>query len=455
MAELAPPPQPIGTTALATTPPWFKRLLWPLLLGGLLLAAAAAWWFTRATPAAAVVVQAAPLLRTLQFSARVATASRVDLGATLTGRVVQVLVPQGAAVRAGDVLVRLETAELQAAVNQAVAGEQQALARLAGLRSTGRSGAQAAAAQAQAVRVAAQADLQRTQDLVARGFLSPARLDESERAVKVALAQQAAAQAQSSANAEQGTDLVQAQAQVALALAATQAARARLAQAEMKAPTDGKVLSRAVEPGQIVQVGRALMTLALAGPLQLVAPVDERYLQQLQVGQPAWVLADAFPEQRFRARVLSIAPLVDAQRGSVEVKFSVDGPPSFLREDMSLSVEVETARRESAWVVPLSALRGSPGDGDVGAASAASQATLWLEKSGRVEARAVRLGLRTLESVEVLQGLAAGDVVLVGPSPTPGRRVKAATAAPAATPQARGKAKSDDAGSAMGNAMGR
>jgi HlyD family secretion protein len=212
------------------------------------------------------------------------------------------------------------------------------------------------------------------------------------------------------------------------------------------------VLSRTVEPGQIVQVGRALMTLALAGPLQLVAPVDERYLQQLQVGQAAWVLADAFPEQRFRARVLSIAPLVDAQRGSVEVKFSVDQPPPFLREDMSLSVEVETARRESALVVPLSALRASPGDAAGGTASAPAQATLWLEKAGRVEARAVRLGLRTLESVEVVQGLAAGDVVLLGPAPTPGRRVKAATAAPL---QARGKAKSDDAGSALGNAMGR
>lgn len=435
------------------TPMLSRRLLWSLGLSALLLAGAASWWFTRAKLAVAVVMQPAPLVRTVQFSARVATASRVDLGATQTGRVVQVLVAQGAEVRAGDLLVRLEAAELQAALNQALASEQQALARLAGLRSSGRSGAQAGAAQAQAVLVAAQAELKRTQDLVGRGFLSPARLDESQRAVQVAQAQQAAAMAVSAANAEQGTDVAQAQAQLVLAGAASQAARARLAQAELRAPTDGKVLSRAVEPGQIVQAGRALLTLALAGPLQLVAPVDERYLQQLQLGQKAWVRADSFPEQRFSAQVLSIAPLIDAQRGSVEVKLSVDRPPPFLREDMSLSVEVETARRDAALVLPLSALRAPTSDGGNGSAgSEPATGTVWLDKAGRVESRAVRLGLRTLEAVEVVQGLVAGETVLSGASPLPGQRVKADASAPAGRG---GLAKSEDAGSALSNAMGR
>jgi HlyD family secretion protein len=119
-------------------------------------------------------------------------------------------------------------------------------------------------------------------------------------------------------------------------------------------------------------------------------------------------------------------------------------------------------------VVPVSALRGpdsssdsSPGGGpdsglqntaNGGASSGLATGTVWLEKSGRVEARSVRLGLRTLESVEVLQGLAAGDVVLSGPSPVPGQRVKADRSAPL---RPNGKAKSDDAGSALGNAMGR
>ena len=414
------------------------------------LAVAGAWWFWRAPSAAAVVVQAAPLVRTLQFSARVATPSRVEVGVTITGRVSQVLVREGAQVKAGDVLVQLEDTEARAALAQAGAGEQQAAARLAGLRSTGRSGAQAGVAQADSVLLAAQAELRRTQDLVARGFLSAARLDETQRAVSVAQAQQAAATAQASAIQDRGTDVLQAQALLAVAQAATQAARSRLAQTVISAPSDAQVLTRAVEPGQVVQPGRALFALALSAPLQLLAPVDERYLQQLQPGQMAQVRPDAFPEQRFAAQVLSIAPLVDAQRGSVDVKFSVAQPPPYLREDMTLSVEVETARRASTLVVPLSALRGEVLAARAGPAGAAD--TVWLAQDGRVQSRPVTLGLRTLETAEVLQGLAAGDTVLVGAAPRPGMRVKADTAVGALRAP---KAAAGDAGSALSNAMGR
>ncbi len=425
-----------------------RRTGWLLGVLALLLAVVGAWWMWRAPAVAAVVVQAAPLVRTLQFSARVATTSRVEVGATITGRVAQVLLREGDPAKAGDVLLQLEDAEWRAALAQAVASEQQAAARLAGLRSSGRSGAQAGVAQADSVLLAAQAELRRTQDLVARGFVSIARQDEAQRAVAVAQAQQTAARAQASANDERGTDVLQAQAQLAVAQAATQAARSRLAQTVITTPAQARVLSRAVEPGQIVQPGRALFTLALAGPVQLLAPVDERYLQQLQPGQAAQVRADAFPEQRFAAQVLSIAPLVDAQRGSVEVKFVVPQAPAFLREDMTLSVEVETARRASALVVPLSALRGAVGTD----AAADNSNTVWLMQDGRVQARTVVLGLRTLAVAEVLQGVAAGDVVLLGPAPAPGQRARADTTASATMAQA---GAATNAGAALTNAMGR
>ena len=408
------------------------------------LSTLATWWTTRAPLVPAVSARMTPLVRTLQFSARVATASRVELGSTLTGRVLAVAVAEGAQVKAGDVLVRLESDELRAALAQSQASERQAAARLAGLRSTGRSAAQAGVLQAQAVRVAAQAELQRTLDLVAKGFLSQARLDEVRRTLAVAQAQLDAARAQSAANAEPGTDIVQAQAQLALASAARAAAEARLAEAVLTAPADARVLSRLVEPGQIVQPGRALIGLALAGPLQLVAQVDERYLGQLQPGQTAGVLADAYPTQRFTARVLSIAPLVDAQRGAIEVKFSLPQPtPAFLREDMTLSVEVETARRERVLVVPADALRG---DGPTGT-------RVWLVRDGRVEARNVRLGLRTLDAAEVLEGLGEGEQVLIGAAPLPGQRVRAVNGPE--QPTRVGQGAKEDAGTAMTNAMGR
>lgn len=411
---------------------------WPVwALGAAVLVAAVAMGAAtlRGPQVDALVVQSAPLVRTLQFSARVATLSRVDVGSTVTGRVAQVRVMEGTQVRQGDVLVQLESDELRAALAQAVAVERQAKARLEGLRSTGRTAAQAARAQADASLQAASASLARVQQLVAEGFYSPAQLDEARRAVDVARAQQLSAQAQLQANADAGTEVAQAQAQLALAQAATVAAQARLAQSTLVAPADARVLVREVEPGQIVQPGKALLSLALAGPTQLVAQVDERFLEQLQLGQPAWVVADAFAAQRFAARVLSIAPAVDAQRGAIEVKFSIEQAPAFLREDMTLSVEVETARRERTLVLPQGALRG-PAGGD--------QASVLVLQDGRAQARNVRLGLRTLDAVEVLDGLKEGDTVLRGhASLQDGQRVRArtvpwTTSSPAPTPAAQG-----------------
>ncbi|MDP2035217.1 MAG: efflux RND transporter periplasmic adaptor subunit [Polaromonas sp.] len=366
-----------------------------------MVAAVSGWTILRAPQLASVEMRYAPLLRTLQFSARVAILSRVDVGSTVTGRVARVAVAEGAQVRAGEVLISLETDELRAALAQAVAAERQAEATLQ----------------------AARASLRRVQQLVAQGFYSPAQLDDAQRAADVALAQQGSVRA------------------------ATAAARARLAQAAVLAPTDARVLTRDVEPGQIVQPGKALMSLALAGPTQLTAQVDERFLDQLQPGQKAAVVADAFADQRFAARVLSIAPAVDAQRGAIEVKFALEQQtPAFLREDMTLSVEVETGRRERALVLPLSALRTQP---------STSTATVLVAEAGRAQERALRLGLRTLDAVEVLEGLAEGDAVLLGGSVPAGARIRAR--AVAWTPgQPVGKsAATGDAGPALSNAMGR
>jgi HlyD family secretion protein len=414
-----------------------------LVVCAFVAAAGAVWWFTRASNLPAISLRFAPLVRTLQFSARVATSSRVDVGSTLTGRVISVAVLEGAQVKQGDLLIRLESDELKAALAQALANEQQASAKLSGLRSTGRSTVQSAVTQADSVLLAAQADFQRTKALVDKEFLSEARLDEAKRALAVAQAQLASAQAQRVANTDQGTDVAQAQAQLALARSATTAAKARLTQATLTAPADAKVLNRLVEPGQIVQPGRALMSLALISPMQMVAQVDERNLEQLQVGQTATALADAYPNQHFMVKIQSISPLVDAQRGAIEVKFSLlQQPPTFLREDMTLSIEVETARRDRTLVVPVSALRND---------TSTTGSVVLIEREGRAVARDVRLGLRTLNAVEILEGLAEGDLVLLGATVKPGDRVHADTTKAASNPMRKG----EDAGSAMTNTMGR
>lgn len=423
-----------------------RRWLWAGLLLALLVsgALAAMWW--RGTLADAVVVEQRTLVRTLQFSARVASHTRVDVGSTVTGRVQAVLAQEGDVVKQGQVLLRLESQELSAALTQAEAVEQQASARLAGLRSTGLVSAQAAVSQAEAATRATQAAWERTNQLVTQGFLSSAALDEARRTRDVAQAQLDSARALARASGERGADQAQAQAQLAAAQAASQAARAKLAQTELLAPADGRVLLREVEPGQIVQPGRALLGLALAGPVEIVAQVDERFLAQLRAGQTATVLADAYATQRFAAQVLSIAPSVDAQRGSIELKLALlEAAPAFLREDMTLSVEVETARVEGARVLPLAALRAPGADGS---------ATVLVVDAGRAKERSVRLGLRTLEAVEVIEGLAEGDQVLLGGALKAGQRLRVQVVPWQPIERASGGA-APDASAALTNAMGR
>lgn len=413
------------------------RRLWPWALL-LLTVATAAWWASRPPAVAAVQVQAGPLVRSLQFSAQVATQSRVEVGATLTGRVAEVLAREGDDAAAGQPLLRLEDDEVRAALAQAEAQLAQARAARDGAGGARLRAADAQLAQAEAQRVAALADRQRTAELVARGFLSPARDDEAARALAVAEAQAAAARAQRDALAFRGSERVQADAAVAAANAAVAAARVRLAQTVVRAPTAARVLQRAVEPGQIVQPGRALLTLALASPVELVAQVDERFLDELRVGQAATVVADAFPGQPFGATLQRIAPRVDAQRGAVDLHLRPEVTPAFLREDMTLAVAVVTSRRERALVMPLAALRA----GD----------EAWVVRDGRVEARRLRLGLRSDAGVEVLDGLAEGDWVMLDDQPVPGQRARA-VAATLPTPGRGGGMGA--AGAAMTQAMGR
>ena len=176
---------------------WIRLLVIVALL--VLAAGAAAVWMQRPALVDVVEVRYAPLVRSLQFSARVEALSRVDVGSTLTGRVERVLVTEGAQVQQGAVLVELESRELRAALAQAQASVSQARARLAGLRSTGRDTAQAGVAQAQAALDAAQAEFTRVQQLVAQGFLSASRQDDARRARGVAAAQRDAAGTQAQA----------------------------------------------------------------------------------------------------------------------------------------------------------------------------------------------------------------------------------------------------------------
>jgi HlyD family secretion protein len=425
---------------MASAPPprvrWFRRpgLRWLAVVA--LAVGALAWWQLKPQAVEAVTLRSQPLVRTLQFTGRVKTPARVELGSTVTGRVQRVLVKEGDVVESGAPLVQLEQSEWRAGWEQAQAALVQAQARLDSQQALALPTAQASLAQAQANALAAQRDLERTQALVAEQFYSPSKLDESQRALDVARAQLKSAQAQVQANRE-GGERGNARAQVASARSAVEVARAKLDQSVLCAPGNGRVLVRSVEPGQIVQAGKALLTVSLQGPLELVAQVDERYLAQLQAGQRAKVLADAYPSQPFDARIDRLAPSVDAQSGSLEVTFVLPGqPPAFLREDMTLSIEVVTGERTASRVLPLRALRQASalGQPDLG--------QVMVIEGGKAVPREVKLGLRTLEQVEVTSGLSDQDLVVLDATVADGARVRARavpavrSAAPAPIPKA-------------------
>lgn len=390
---------------------WRRPGLLALLLV-VALAAAWAWSRTRAAPVPVVVARAAPLVQSLAVSGRVVSENRVFVGSTLTGRVAEVTRREGGTLAGGELLVRLEDAELTAGVRQAEAALASAQARLASQRRLAAPVAQQQLEQARANAAAATREVERTEQLLAQGFVGQARLDEAKRAADVAQAAVRAAEVQQEANTR-GTELMRAEAGVAEARAALELARARLAQTRIVAPSVATVLSRLVEPGQIVQPGTRLAELSVQGPVQLVALVDEKYLARLTPGMEASVVADAFATRPFAARIASIAPLIDAQRGAVEVKFALPAlppPPVVLKNDMTVSIEVVTGRRERAIALPGEALRPGP-------------AVLVLQE-GRTVLRPVTTGLRTLSAVEVVQGVAEGDQVVVDAAVTAGVRAR-------------------------------
>ncbi len=395
---------------------WPRGLRRPWVLALLLVAAVAAvlvWSRTRATPVQVVTARAAPLTQSLAVSGRVVSENRVFVGSTVTGRVAEVTRREGGALREGELLVRLEDAELAAALHQAVAAQASAQARLASQRRLAGPMATQQLEQARANAAAADREVQRTEQLLAQGFIGQARLDEVKRAAEVAQAALRSAQVQQEANVS-GTELLQAEARVTEARAAVELARARLAQTRVTAPAEATVLARHVEPGQIVQPGTPLAELSVRGPVQLVALVDEKYLARLSPGLAASVVADAFPGQAFEARIASIAPLVDAQRGAVEVKFSLPAtlPAAvLLKNDMTVSIEVVTGRRDKAIALPGEALRAGP--------------AVLVVQDGRAVLRPVQTGLRTLSAVEVVQGLKEGEQVVLDAAVVAGTRVRA------------------------------
>lgn len=348
-------------------------------------------------------------------SGRVLALARVDMGATITGRVVKVIVREGERVTEGQLLVQLEQAELAAAVNQARAARERARARIDSVAKLALPTARESQTQAQWNVTTAERELKRSQELLAKGFISQSRVDEAERLQEVAKSQLATARSQVSAQSVRGGEAQQAREQFVEGEAALAVAQAKLAQTEIRAPAAGVVLERTVEAGDIVQPARRMMTLALDGPARLIVQVDEKNLPLLERGRSALAVADAFATERFEAVIGYISSGVDAARGTVELRLDIPKPPAFLRSDMTVSVDIPGPLLKQAVFVPADMVRQLQSDAPY----------VVLERDGVATRVPVQVGTPMQGKVQIVKGLQAGDRLVLTRDVELGARVKA------------------------------
>lgn len=397
---------------------WLKRGL----LAALVLAAAgfALRNVILGTPVAAYQAVRSDLVQSVVASGRIMTPQRAAVGVVITGRVASIPVREGQSVRRGDVLLALDDSDERAAVAQARAAVAQAEAKVRQLHELGLPAAEQGLVQAQANLTQARRQYDRSVELKNKGFVSQAALDDSQRNLDVAESQFRAAKLQVASNSPAGSEFAVAQTALAQARASLAVAQAKQNDTVVRAPVDGILIARAVEPGNVVQPGKELMALAPAGETQVVVQIDEKNLAQLRIGQQALGSADAYPRERFAAELVYINPGIDALRGSVEVKLKVPSPPGYLRQDMTVSVDIEVARSAGAVVVPADAVRDANG----------AQPWVLAVDRGRAARRAVKLGLKGDGRLEVLEGVAPGDwlVAAAQPAVANGQRVRATAA---------------------------
>ncbi|TAG48660.1 MAG: efflux RND transporter periplasmic adaptor subunit [Betaproteobacteria bacterium] len=369
--------------------------------------------FARGPRVEVVTPQVGPIKQTLVFSARVSSIARIDMASTVTARVERVMVREGDRVKAGQLLIQLDDDEYSAQLSQASASLATSQARLRSQNEVAAPVSSQAQQQAQTNLDFARQELSRNRALIEKGFISEARMKEFERAVAVAQSSFEQSRSQAASNSKSGAETQAASTRIKESDAALALARARLAQTRVVASADGRVVFRGVEVGDVVQPGRKLLSVAADGETRLIAQIDEKNLSLMREGLKAAASADAFPNQPFPAELTYLSPAVDATRGTVEARLRIPAPPAFLRDDMTVSVEVISSQKDRAMTLPATALREAEGKTFV--------LTLI---NGSAKATPVRVGIRSPLRVEILEGLAADAKVILDAAIVDGKRVR-------------------------------
>ncbi len=294
------------------------------------------------------------------FAGSVQSRETAQLTARVVAHVQAIAVHPGQSVKAGEVLLRLFDADLQARLSQA----------------------QAALAGAVARRDETQKNLQRLQSLAAEKVATPQQLDDAEAQAKNAAAAVQAAEQQ------------------------VGEARANLGFAEIRAPFAGVIVDKAVEVGDLAAPGRTLLTLQNSEQLRLEAAVSESCASRFRVGDPARAVVDAAGLD-LPVQLTEIVPAVDPQSRAFLVRADLRPHPD-LRPGMFGRLRFPCLVRQ-LLAVPRSAVI-TRGQLDF----------VWVVQDHRAQLRAVRLGTETAGLVEILAGLQVGETIV--PQPPAGLR---------------------------------
>jgi HlyD family secretion protein len=297
----------------------------------------------RAVDVRAEEVERRDLVARVSATGHIEPETSVDITTDVAGRIVELPIEEGQDVSEGDLLLMIDQAQYQAAVNQALAGLSQA---------------RATEAQMRASYIQAQRDAERYVALKERA--SDLITDtEVEQAVTQADVQKALWEA-----AEHAVNQAQ---------ALLEQAQDRLSKTIIRAPMSGRVTRLNVERGETAIVGTMnnpgslLLTVADLSTMEAVIEVDETDIPDIQVGDSASIEIDAFPNQKFSGRVTKIGNSSIIPRSNLtstgsdqaidfEVRITLDDPPAAVRPDLSATADVVTATRENVLAIPIAAL---------------------------------------------------------------------------------------------------
>lgn len=250
----------------------------------------------------------------LNVTGTIAAAKSSDLAFRVGGTVVERLVQTGDVVKAGQVLARLGTAELQANITAATAG----------------------VASARATLDLATSDLARQKSLLDKGFTTRSAYEQADKSVDVA------------------------QAQLNIAQSQLQIAQDNLSYADLKAGSDGVVTAVNVEIGQVVQAGQAVVTIANGNAKQAVFDVSDALIASSEI-KKAEIFLVADPSVKARAQLAEISPTVNVKTGTVRIKADIIDPPA----RMTLGAAVAgtgSSQPISGFALPYSALSRADGE---------------------------------------------------------------------------------------------